>query len=171
MTGKKESPERLETLRSSNADCYLCVDNGIKDTPNFTDNQIFIESFEAEKLIRLINDKKEFLSKQKNDFARKKLQEEILFLENSVLPIVLNETTLLFGEANKYLTEKLRQAINMKCDALLCLIPLRNDIPERYVIGVANPRELTPYGNVDEFDVAIERINTDVPINVVNLPL
>jgi Icc-related predicted phosphoesterase len=26
MGTKKESPERLETLRSSNADCYLCGD-------------------------------------------------------------------------------------------------------------------------------------------------
>ncbi|MDD3772282.1 MAG: hypothetical protein PHC38_06465 [Weeksellaceae bacterium] len=120
---------------------------------------------------KLIADKKEFLKKQKNDFARKKLQQEILFLENDILPIVLTETTLLYNEANKYLTQKIRQAIDMKCDALLLLVPLRDDIPARYVIGIANPRELTPYGNVGEFDLAIEKISTDIPIDIVNLPL
>ena len=169
METKKHSPAGYEPLQSH--DDNTEIEDYHKDSRNFVDTKIFIDSFESEKLQKLIADKKEYLSKQKNDFARKKLQEEILFLENSVLPIVLNETTLLFGEANKYLTEKLRQAINMKCDALLCLIPLRQDIPERYVIGVANPRELTPYGNVDEFDVAIEKISTDVSINVINLPL
>jgi hypothetical protein len=169
METKKHSPAGYEPLQSH--DDNTEIEDYHKDSRNFVDTKIFIDSFESEKLQKLIADKKEYLSKQKNDFARKKLQEEIMFLENSVLPIVLNETTLLFGEANKYLTEKLRQAIDMRCDALLLLVPLRQDIPERYVIGIANPRELTPYGNVDEFDVAIERINTDVPINVTNLPL
>lgn len=169
METKKHSPAGYEPLQSH--DDNTEIEDYHKDSRNFVDTKIFIDSFESEKLQKLIADKKEYLSKQKNDFARKKLQEEIMFLENSVLPIVLNETTILFSEANKYLTEKLRQAIDMRCDALLLLVPLRQDIPERYVIGVANPRELTPYGNVDEFDVAIERINTDVPINVTNLPL
>jgi hypothetical protein len=169
METKKHSPAGYEPLQSH--DDNTEIEDYHKDSRNFVDTKIFIDSFESEKLQKLIADKKEYLSKQKNDFARKKLQEEIMFLENSVLPIVLNETTILFSEANKYLTEKLRQAVDMRCDALLLLVPLRQDIPERYVIGIANPRELTPYGNVDEFDVAIERINTDVPINVINLPL
>jgi len=169
METKKHSPAGYEPLQSH--DDNTEIEDYHKDSRNFVDTKIFIDSFESEKLQKLIADKKEYLSKQKNDFARKKLQEEIMFLENSVLPIVLNETTILFSEANKYLTEKLRQAIDMRCDALLLLVPLRQDIPERYVIGVANPRELTPYGNVDEFDVAIEKISTDVSINVINLPL
>lgn len=130
-----------------------------------------IDSFESEKLQKLIADKKEFLKKQKNDFARKKLQQEILFLENDILPIVLTETTLLFNEANRYVNEKMRKAIDMKCDAMLCLIPLRNDIQENYLIGIANPKELTVYGRLDEFDIAIEQMRPGMKINVVNLPL
>ncbi|PLB86041.1 hypothetical protein C0T31_07820 [Dysgonamonadaceae bacterium] len=169
METKKHSPAGYEPLQSH--DDNTEIEDYHKDSRNFVDTKIFIDSFESEKLQKLIADKKEYLSKQKNDFARKKLQEEIMFLENSVLPIVLNETTILYNDSNRYLTQKLRQAIDMRCDALLLLVPLREDIPQRYVVGIANPRELTPYGNVDEFDIAIERINTDVPINVINLPL
>ena len=169
METKKHSPAGYEPLQSH--DDNTEIEDYHKDSRNFVDTKIFIDSFESEKLQKLIADKKEYLSKQKNDFARKKLQEEIMFLENSVLPIVLNETTILFSEANKYLTEKLRQAIDMRCDALLLLVPLNTDVPARYVIGVANPKEMTPYRNIDEFDIAIERINCEIPIDVINLPL
>jgi hypothetical protein len=59
----------------------------------------------------------------------------------------------------------------MKSDAMLLLIPLRDDVPANYIIGVANPKELTVYGRIDEFDIAIEQMNRDMKINVVNLPL
>lgn len=130
-----------------------------------------IDSFESEKLQKLIDNKKDFLAKQTNEFAKKKLQEEIMFLENDILPIVLTETTILFSDVNRYVTEKIRQAIKMECDAMLLLIPLRDDVPEKYIIGVANPKELTVYSRIDEFDIAIEQMNRDMKINVVNLPL
>lgn len=129
------------------------------------------ESFESERLQKLILNKKDFLKKQTSDFARKKLQEEIMFLEKDILPIVLHETTILYNEANRYITEKIRRAIDLKCDAMLLLIPLRDDVPANYIIGVANPKELTVYGRIDEFDIAIEQMNRDMKINVVNLPL
>lgn len=130
-----------------------------------------IDSFESEKLQKLIENKKEFLKKQKSDFASKKLQEEILFLQNDILPIVLSETTILYNDINRYVTEKIQQAIKAECDAMLCLIPLRDDVPRNYIIGVANPKELTVYSRIDEFDIAIEQMNRDMKINVVNLPL
>ncbi|WP_286879925.1 hypothetical protein [Proteiniphilum sp. UBA7639] len=129
------------------------------------------DSFESEKLIKLIDNKKNFLAKQTNEFAKKKLQEEIMFLEHDVLPIVLHETTILYNDVNRYVTEKIKQAIKMKCDAMLCLIPLRDDVPAKYIIGVANPKELTVYSRIDEFDIAIEQMNRDMKINVVNLSL
>jgi hypothetical protein len=170
MEAKKESPATTRTVRDSNTLKYPLCDSH-KDMEVFPNEQIFTESFEAEKLQRLIENKKEFLKKLKNDFARRKLQEEILFLENTILPIVLTETTLLFNEANRYVNEKMRKAIDMKCDAMLCLIPLRNDIPKDYLIGVANPKELTVFGRLDEFDIAIEQMRPGMKINVVNLPL
>lgn len=130
-----------------------------------------IDSFESEKLEKLIDNKKDFLAKQTNEFAKKKLQEEIMFLENDILPIVLTETTILFSDVNRYVTEKIRQAIKIECDAMLLLIPLRDDVPEKYIIGVANPKELTVYSRIDEFDIAIEQMNRDMKIHVVNLPL
>lgn len=141
-----------------------------KDNRNSNNSKILIESFEAEKLKRLIDDKKAYFAKATNPYAKQRLQQEILFLENDILPIVLTGSTLLYNEANRYVTQKSQQAISMNCDALLCLIPLREDIPQRYVVGIANPREMTTYKRVNEFDIAIERINTDMPIDIINLP-
>ncbi len=168
MEIKNQSPERLETLRSHD---NIGHENWHKDNRNSNNSKILIESFEAEKLKKLIADKKEFLKRQQNDFARKKLQQEILFLENDVLPIVLTGSTILYNDINRYVASKTRQAIDMRCDALLCLIPLREDIPQQYVVGIANPKEMTTYRHIDEFDIAIERINTDMPIDIINLPL
>ncbi|MEA5082250.1 MAG: hypothetical protein VB024_11625 [Dysgonamonadaceae bacterium] len=142
-----------------------------KYTNYFANNQIFGESFESQKLQNLINEKKEFLKKQTKDFAKKKLQEEILFLEKDVLPILFRETTILYSEIVKYVTGKTQQAVKMECDAMLCLIPLTDKISENYVIGIANPKELTVYGKIDEFDVAIEQMNRDMKIQITNLPL
>jgi len=169
MEIKKTSPAGFEPLQSR--DDNIGYEDWNKDNRNSNNSKILIESFEAEKLKKLIADKKEFLKRQQNDFARKKLQQEILFLENDVLPIVLTGSTILYNEVNLYVTQKLRQAIDLQCNALLCLIPLREDIPQQYVVGIANPREMTTYKRVNEFDIAIERINIDVPIEVINLPL
>ena len=129
------------------------------------------DSFESEKLQKLIENKKEFLIKQTSDFARKKLQEEILFLQNDILPIVFHETTIVYSEVNQYITKKIQEAIKLECHAMLCLIPLTEDIPENYLIGVANPKELSVYGRIDEFDIAVEQMKRGMKIKITNLPL
>lgn len=167
METKKESPAGRKPVRGEISFSGHC--KGVESFPNR--KEILADSFESEKLTKLIADKKEFLKKQTNDFARMKLQEEVLFLERDILPIVLNETTLFYGDAIRYVIEKLKKAIKLKCDAMLCLIPLTENIQETYVIGIANPKELTVYGRLDEFDIAIEQMKRGMKINVINLPL
>jgi hypothetical protein len=105
------------------------------------------ESFESEKLERLISDKKAYLSKLTNDTARKHLQAEIIFLQDEILPIVLRSTTLLHGEIVRYTTRCTAEAVAQKCNGLLLYIPLWSDYKERPLIGRANCKQYQFEGN------------------------
>lgn len=131
------------------------------------------ESFVSKKLIDIINEKKEYINKVQNDFAKKKMQEEVLFLERSVLPLVLSQTTILYWEVMKHVTTKMRQAAELKCDSVLCFIPLHNRMPDPYVIGIDNPKAQTVGDvNVDCLEITVDRIGIDKKTcTPINLPL
>lgn len=61
-----------------------------------------IESYEVKRLKKLIEGKKAYLQKiDKEKPQADFLQKEILFLENNILPIILNDTTILHNEITK----------------------------------------------------------------------
>jgi len=61
-----------------------------------------IESYEVKKLKKLIEGKKAYLQKIDKDKPHAKfLQEEILFLENNILPTFLSNTTIFHNEITK----------------------------------------------------------------------
>src|SRR5690554_5810097 len=99
---------------------------------------IFTESLEAEKLDQLIEDKKDYLLKLDNDFARKKVQEEILFLEE-LLPIVLNETMVFYHEITKALVKKIHEAVKQDANVLFALIPLTDSTEDTIKVATVNP--------------------------------
>ena len=115
-----------------------------------------IESFESEKLTRLIDNKLNYLKTldPKSTHAMI-LQEEVMFLKNTILPIVLNETTILYSESQRYFTRKLTQAIENKCDVMACLIPITEIKDETILVGIANPREQTVFYDMENTDIDI----------------
>ena len=119
------------------------------------------ESFESEKLERIIADKKAYLSKLTNDTARKRLQAEIMFLENEILPIVLRSTTLLHSEIVRYTTRCVEEAVAQKCNGLLLYIPLWSDYKERPLIGRANCKQYQFEGNPIEgcVEVYVDKVD------------
>jgi hypothetical protein len=65
---------------------------------------------------------------QTNEVARKHLQDEILFLERELLPIVLRSSALLHSEIARYSTRCYDEAIryqigNIRCNGLLLYLP------------------------------------------------
>jgi len=116
-----------------------------------------IESYESEKLNKLINNKKNYFETLNSKTTHAQiLQDEILFLQNTILPVVLNETTILYNEAQKYVSSKITQATNNGCDAVLFLIPLADYLRKNNVlIGIANPKEQTTNYDMENIDIDI----------------
>jgi hypothetical protein len=132
---------------------------------------IFTESIESEKLKELILGKKKYLTKTQganSQFVKK----EILFLERDILPAVQAGTDLLYHEGAKYFIRALDLAMSLKYNGLIVYIPIHDEYTENPVIGVANPKCESLFG--DPGHIEIEVINMDncgVPVRPVNIPL
>lgn len=109
----------------------------------------FTESIEAEKLIKLIEKKKREFEQAKLDFVQKKLQSEILFFENEILPIVQTETMVLYSEMTKYVNKKVSEAIKEDANLLVMLIPLSESKDDTLRIATVNPHKDNPIEGVE----------------------
>lgn len=101
----------------------------------------FYDSYEAERLRKLIAHKEAYLqtlSGDKSKAAYQLTQREILFLKNEILPIVLNCSNILHSEFSKYSTKCFDTALTYGCNGLLIyqLIESRFDVQPR--IGICN---------------------------------
>lgn len=113
------------------------------------------ESLATLKLKKIIESEKERLSHQKSEYAKMKVQEQILDLQNEILPIVETETVLLYNEIAKYVQKYVKKAIAMDNDAVLIFLPLK-DIIDKCTIGQVNPKT-QKFGseNIDSIEVFI----------------
>lgn len=117
-----------------------------------------IESYEVDRLRELIESKKRYL-KIASENSKKKIQSEILFLQNDLMPIMLRETTLFHNELAQYFEKSLSKVIDWKCDAMLLFLPLSNDLGEICKVGVINPKSQMVGDNpIESIDVAIDSL-------------
>lgn len=112
-------------------------------------NEIITNSYEVEKLEQLILEKKKDFERPKPDFVQKKLQSEILFIENEVLPIVQNETMLLYSEITKYLNKKIGEAVKQEANLLVMLIPLTESKDNTLKVATVNPHRDNPIEGIE----------------------
>ena len=119
------------------------------------------DSFESEKLKKIIDNKKQFFNKQTNNIARQHLQDEILFLQNEILPIVLNNTTILYDVLVKYFIYCYEKAIKYQSNALLVYVPITNEYTERPRVAIANSRDRLPVGTPGAMQVSCNEIQID----------
>jgi len=135
-------------------------------------SQKFYDSPEAEKLKKLISDKKQYLIRIENQFVYQKVQQEILFLEKEILPIVLNETNVIHSEISKYTVKALEAALKYNCNGFLVYFPIYDKYEEQPIIGVANPRSLFPFRTIGAIEISIDNMDGyGVSIHPINLPL
>ena len=121
------------------------------------------ESFESENLTKLISDKKAYMAKLTNDVAKKHLQQEILLLENEILPVVLTITVLVHHEVMKYCIRCFDAAVTRGFNGLLLYMPIKDEYRERPLIAIANPRHFvpSPAGAVEIYCNQVEILNMD----------
>ena len=119
------------------------------------------DSFESERLKKLIDNKKQFFNKQTNNAARQHLQNEILFLQNEILPIVLNNSTILYDVLIKYFILCYEKAVKYQSNALLLYIPITNEYTERPRVAIANGRERLPVGSPGAMLVACNQLQIE----------
>lgn len=110
-------------------------------------------SWESEKLEKLIEKKLKDFERPKPDFAQKELQAEILFLKNEILPIVLSETTILFSEITKHLTSKIYEAIDKGANIAVVVIPLTDSNDGSLRVATVNPNRDNP---IEGIEISIE---------------
>jgi hypothetical protein len=134
----------------------------------------FYDSHEAEMLKKLISDKEMYLKKATNEFHFKKLQKEILFLKNDLLPIVLNNTNIVHSEVSKIATMAFETALRFKVNGLLFYIPIDENYSQNFQMGILNPRSLMKFGTPGAIEIYTEIIIMDgngSKIECSNLPL
>ncbi|MDR2146437.1 MAG: hypothetical protein LBE91_08270 [Tannerella sp.] len=123
-----------------------------------------MESFETERLSKLIAFKKQDLKKEKNGYRQKLLQREITLLENEIMPILYRETVTQDREIASFAVKCYRAANVTGCNGVLFYIPLSSEYDDSPVLGIVNPNEYKPWGEPGAATVIptnVEVINLD----------
>lgn len=103
----------------------------------------YFDSLEVTKLKKMISAKEKYLSTIPEDktFSRQMTQNEIMFLKNDILPIVLKNTEIKHLDFVKYAVSKFEKALEYKCNGLLIYYPIDENYTDSPVVGIANVRQ------------------------------
>lgn len=134
----------------------------------------FVDSFESEKLKKLISNKEEYLQRllldDKNKSSAQILQREIMFLKNEILPIVLNNTCIIHSEFAKRAVRCMDSALKTKCNGLLIYQPINEEYVNNPIIGIANKRANQKFGTYGAIELFIDNMDANsVKVKPINL--
>lgn len=111
--------------------------------------KMLIDSIATLKLKKIIESEKERLTHQKSDYAKMKVQEQIIDLQNEILPIIETETVLLYNEMAKYVNKKVSEAVKEDANLIVMLIPLSESKDDTLKIATVNPHKDNPIEGVE----------------------
>lgn len=132
----------------------------------------YFDSPEATALKKLIESKKKYLSTLTKEFAYQQLQKEIMLLENEILPVILNNTSVIHAEFVKYATKCYDTALAYRCNGLLIYQPIDENYIGKPIIGVVNPRANKRFGTFGAIEIYIDNMDANgVQVSPQNLPL
>jgi len=133
---------------------------------------IFFDSPEAEKLKKLISDKKLYLSKlDSNKFAFQQTQKEIIFL-SEILPIVLSKSNLVHSEIAKYSVKAFETALQYHCNDVLIAFHIDDNYSDKPIVGIAYPKLLEQFGKPGAMNLIIDNMDGNgAKVSPFNLPL
>jgi len=122
-----------------------------------------MESLEVMKLKKLISSKENYLSTIKNDdsktYSFQVIQNEVLFLKNDVLPVLLNNTSIQHQNFVNYAVSKLDKAIELKSNGLLLYYPIDENYTDSPIIGIANIRANQGFGTLGAMEIYVDNMD------------
>ncbi len=133
---------------------------------------LYFESREVEWVRKKIEKNKAYLAKFSNEYQFRTVQGDTLFLENEILPIILNNTMLHHSEVAKHFLRAFDSAIRKQCNGVLVYVPIREDYENQPVIGISNCREGLSYGTPGAIEIEIVNIDGNgAKVKPINLNL
>lgn len=121
----------------------------------------YYDSVEVEMLRKLIADKLNYLPHRTNPHAYRHAQKEILFLQNDILPIVLNNTNVVHSEIAKATVLAFDTGLKYKVNGLLTYFPIDENYTENPIMGMYNTRSHLKFGTPGAVEIYCEIINMD----------
>lgn len=135
----------------------------------------FFDSYEAERLRKLIAHKESYLQALQGDKSKpayQLTQREIMFLKNDLLPIVLNQTVIIHSEFVKYAVKCFDSALMQNCNGLLMYQPINENYIDRPIIGIVNPRANQRFGTFGAMEIYIDNMDANgANVKPFNLPI
>jgi hypothetical protein len=122
----------------------------------------YFDSYEVERLRKLIVHKETYLQTlqcDKSKAAYQLTQREIMFLKNDILPIVLNNTSVIHSEFVKYIIRCYDSALTNKCNGMLVYIPIDENYIDRPIIGIVNPRANQTFGSFGAMEIYVDNMD------------
>lgn len=135
----------------------------------------FFDSPEVEYMRKYIDNKEAYLktlAANNNKAAYQKVQGDTMQLKNNILPILLNNTSVIHSEFGKYAVRGFETALQYKCNGLIIYQPIDENYTDSPIVGILNNRQLNRFGTFGAIELDI--INMDgngAKIRPINLPL
>jgi hypothetical protein len=95
-----------------------------------------------------------------------------MFLKNDLLPIVLNNTSVIHSEFVKYAVKCFDSALQHRCNGLLLYQPIDEQYIDRPIIGIVNPRANQRFGTFGAMEIYIDNMDANgAKVKPFNLPI
>ena len=120
-----------------------------------------LDSIESEALKKMIDDKRKFYHKQVaagNIRAAQFLQNDIMFLEDDILPVVLRNSNYLHGDMCNILVRAFEVAVKFDCNGLLFYVPIKADYTDQPKVGIFNSKQYLHQGTPEAMQTWVEYI-------------
>lgn len=120
-----------------------------------------MESLEVMKLKKLIAGKEKYLSTidKSKEFAFQMMQNEILFLKNDVMPILLKSTSIAHQNFVNYAVSKFDKAVEVKANGILMYYPIDENYTDSPRIGIANMRANQKFGTFGAIEIFVDNMD------------
>ena len=119
------------------------------------------DSLEVSKLKKLIAGKEKYLTTiaPEKEYLFQIMQNEILFLKNEVMTILLKNTSIAHQNFVNYAVTKFDKAIELNANGILLYFPIDENYTDAPRIGIANMRANQNYGTFGAMEVFIDNMD------------